>query len=45
MKFGFKNYPQLIHEGIPQELFLALPFNDEVPDGIVKFHKAFLARC
>jgi putative acetyltransferase len=42
-RFGFKNYPQLIHEGIPQEVFLALPFNEEVPEGTVEFHKAFLA--
>jgi len=42
-RFGFKNYRQLIHEGIPQEVFLALPFNEEVPEGTVEFHKAFLA--
>ena len=42
-RFGFKNYPQLIHVGIPQEVFLALPFNEEVPEGTVEFHKAFLA--
>jgi len=43
-RFGFKNYRQLIHEGSPQEVFLALPFNEEVPEGTVEFHKAFLAR-
>jgi len=42
-RFGFKNYPKLIHEGIPQEVFLVLPFNEEVPEGTVEFHKAFLA--
>ena len=42
-RFGFKNYPQLVHEGIPQEYFMALPFNDKVPQGTVEFHKAFLA--
>ena len=40
--FNFANYPQLIHEGIPQELFLALPFTENVPSGIVKFHPAFM---
>ena len=42
-RFGFKNHPKLIHEGIPQEVFLVLPFNEEVPEGTVEFHKAFLA--
>lgn len=40
--FSFANYPQLIHEGIPQEVFLALPFTENVPNGIVKFHPAFM---
>ncbi|MGA1841391.1 MAG: GNAT family N-acetyltransferase [bacterium] len=42
-RFGFKNYPKLIHEGIPQEVFLALPFTEEVQEGTVQFHQAFLA--
>jgi putative acetyltransferase len=42
-QFGFKNYPELIHEGIPQEVFLALPFNKKVPKGTIEFHKSFLA--
>ena len=40
--FSFSNYPQLIHEGIPQEVFLALPFTENVPHGVVKFHPAFM---
>lgn len=40
--FSFANYPQLIHEGIPQEVFLALPFTEKVPSGVVKFHPAFM---
>ncbi|SHL32349.1 Predicted N-acetyltransferase YhbS [Desulfatibacillum alkenivorans DSM 16219] len=40
--FGFTNYPQLIHEDSPQELFLALPFAGKVPCGTVKFHPAFM---
>lgn len=32
-QFGFRNYPELVHEGIPQEVFLALPFNEKpMPD-------------
>jgi len=32
-RFGFKNYPALIHEGIPQKVFLALPFTEKIPHG------------
>ena len=42
-KFGFVNYPQLIIEEIPQEYFLALPFNEKIPKGIVTFDEAFKA--
>ena len=42
-KFGFKNYQEMIHEGIPQEVFLALPFTEKIPKGIVSFHEAFKA--
>lgn len=42
-RFGFKNYPQLVYEGVPQEYFLALPFNEKVPQGNVVFHEAFSA--
>lgn len=42
-RFGFRNYPQLVHEGVPQEVFLALPFTEKVPQGIVVFHEGFLA--
>lgn len=41
--FGFKNYPELIHEGIPQEVFLVLPFSEIIPKGIVVFHEGFFA--
>ncbi len=43
-KFGFKNCPQMIHEGIPQEVFLVLPFTEKIPEGIVVFHEAFKAK-
>lgn len=42
-RFGFKNYPELVHEGIPQEVFLVLPFTEKVPQGTVTFHQAFKA--
>lgn len=42
-RFGFKNYPELVLEGVPQEVFLALPFDEKVPQGTVVFHEAFLA--
>jgi predicted N-acetyltransferase YhbS len=40
-RFGFKNHPQLIHEGIPQEVFVAKPLSGRVPSGTVEFHPAF----
>jgi len=42
-RFGFRNIPDLIHEGIPQEVFLALPFTEKVPQGMIIFHEGFLA--
>jgi len=43
-RFGFKNYPEMIHEGIPQEVFLVLPFTEKIPKGIVVFHEGFKAK-
>ena len=43
IRFGFKNFPELVHEGIPQEFFLCMPFTDAIPQGIVTFHQGFLA--
>jgi putative acetyltransferase len=42
-RFGFKNFQELVHAGVPQEVFLALPFSERVPQGIVVFHEGFLA--
>jgi putative acetyltransferase len=42
-KFGFKNMPGLVHEGVPQEVFLALSFDGHVPNGTVAFHEGFKA--
>jgi putative acetyltransferase len=43
-RFGFKNYSELTHDGVPQEVFLALPFTEMVPQGAVVFHEGFLAK-
>jgi len=40
-RFGFRNIPDLILEGVPPENFLALPLGEERPHGAVVFHKAF----
>jgi putative acetyltransferase len=42
-RFGFQNIEGLVHEGVPQEVFLALLLNEHVPQGIVMFHEGFLA--
>jgi len=42
-KFGFKNMPGLVHEGVLQEVFLALSFNEYTPQGTVIFHDGFKA--
>jgi putative acetyltransferase len=42
-KFGFKNMAGLAHEGVPQEVFLALSFDGHRPQGMVTFHEGFKA--
>jgi putative acetyltransferase len=42
-RFGFRNIPGFIHEGIPQEVFLALPLAEKIPQGTVVFHQGFSA--
>lgn len=42
-RLGFRNIPALVHEGVPPEVFFALPFTEKVPEGIVMFHEGFLA--
>lgn len=41
--FGFKNISGLIVEGVPQEVFFALSFDGQTPQGIVTFHEGFRA--
>ncbi|HAJ26836.1 MAG TPA: GNAT family N-acetyltransferase [Syntrophus sp. (in: bacteria)] len=43
-RLGFRNFPALVYEGVPQEVFFALPFTEKVPEGIVSFHEGFLAK-
>ena len=42
-KFGFRNAPGLLLEGVPPEFFFTLPFGGPVPQGTVTFHPAFQA--
>ena len=42
-KFGFQNTSGLVHEGVPQEVFLALSFDGHIPQGTVAFHEGFKA--
>lgn len=40
---GFENISGLVHEGVPQEVFLALSFDGHIPQGTVAFHEGFKA--
>lgn len=42
-KFGFKNVPGLVHEGVPPEVFFAFSFSGPMPQGKVTFHSGFNA--
>jgi putative acetyltransferase len=42
-RFGFRNLPDLVLEGVPQENFLALPFDKSKAQGVVVFHQGFSA--
>lgn len=42
-KCGFENVPGLMHEGVPPEVFFALPFDGHTPQGTVTFHEGFKA--
>ncbi|MCC7407919.1 MAG: N-acetyltransferase [Phycisphaeraceae bacterium] len=43
-RFGFRHAPGLVHEGVPREVFFALPFGGHVPQGVVEFHEGFAAK-
>jgi len=42
-QFGFKNVERLVYEGVPQEVFFALSFDGNIPQGNVMFHEGFKA--
>ena len=42
-QFGFKNTSELVHEGVPPEVFFALSFDGHTPQGTVAFHEGFKA--
>lgn len=42
-KFGFRNVPGFVHEGVPPDVFFALSFDGRTPQGTVAFHEAFKA--
>ena len=42
-KFGFRNVPGRIHEGVPPEAFFTLSLGGDTPQGTVTFHEAFKA--
>lgn len=42
-RFGFKNMPGFVYEGVPLEVFLALSFGGNTPQGTVDFHEGFKA--
>jgi putative acetyltransferase len=42
-QFGFKHVAGLVYEGVPQEVFFALSFDGNMPQGTVLFHEGFKA--
>jgi putative acetyltransferase len=42
-KVGFDHFPELVHEGVPPEVFLALSLDGSRPRGTVTFHEGFKA--
>jgi putative acetyltransferase len=42
-QFGFVNPAGLGHEHVPPEVFFALSFDGDMPQGTVTFHEAFMA--
>jgi putative acetyltransferase len=43
-RFGFRNYSEMVYEGVPQEFFLVFPFTEKIPQGVVVFHEGFSAK-
>ena len=43
-QFGFRSLPDLVIDGVPQQYFLALPFEVSKTSGTVIFHEGFSAK-
>ena len=43
-RFGFRSPSDLVVDGVPQQYFLALPFEENKPHGTVVFHEGFTAK-
>lgn len=44
-RFGFRNRPELVHPGVPPEVFFALNLSDRAAAGVVTFHEGFKAEA
>jgi len=42
-QFGFTNIPELVLENVPPEVFFALSFDGNTPQGTITFHNGFKA--
>jgi len=42
-RFGFRNFPDLVVDGVPQEYVLALRFTGNKAQGVIEHHPAFFA--
>jgi putative acetyltransferase len=42
-RLGFRNVRGLVHEGVPEDVFLAMSFDGHLPQGVVEFHAGFKA--
>ena len=42
-RFGFRNRPELLLDGVPPQYFLALPFEEDNSSGTMTFHEGFAA--
>ena len=42
-RFGFQNTRELVHEGVPEDVFFVMSFDGHIPRGTVEFHEGFQA--
>lgn len=43
-QFGFKNFPNLTMEHVPQEYVLVLPFSEKIASGVIEHHPDFFVK-